>query len=276
MSEQRLIGIDLAWGKKTGTDYYSTDCERSGCAELVWDGCALSLTRLDLLHSMDEIVKWIDPGRGDWVVAVDAPLVVTNKDGQRIADNQASTHYSYPYQASAHSANLKWPGKEHRGGQLLEKLQKRCGQLVESTDHLDGHHLVFETYPHIAMVELFNLDHTIKYKNCKVAQKRKGQRNLASCIREHLCGESADPRLRPGGGLNDLLREPKRELKGQGLKGREDLLDAVVCAYTAAWLDAVSRNHEPGDEVLPLVGLGEVGKGMMITPRVQGIGPLLS
>ena len=59
---RRLIGIDLAWGERNGT----------GCAELVWRGDELELRRIDVLGTLDEIVAWLEPQRGDWVVAVDA------------------------------------------------------------------------------------------------------------------------------------------------------------------------------------------------------------
>ena len=264
MSERRLIGIDLAWGNEGGIGYYSTECEGSGCAELVWDGEDLMLKRLALLHSMDEIVDWIRPDCGDWVVAIDAPLVICNKDGQRPAENQASKFYG-KYHAGADSSNLK---REHRGPQLLRALARRGGELVEQTVAIRGRRLVFETYPHIAMVELFNLDRIFKHKRKPkrtVACRNAEQRRLAEATCENLCSEAADPFLMMNKRLAELLPEPFPDLGGQALKDREDKLDGLICAYTTAWLNA-GRD---------LVGLGKVGEGVMIAPRVQGIGPLL-
>lgn len=274
---RRLIGIDLAWGKETGTDYDSTDCEGSGCAELVWNGNGLTLERPpELLHSMEDIVKWIEPDRGDWVIAVDVPIVIRNEEGRRPAEDEADEYYR-PYDAVPRPSNLNLAvGKSQRGDQLLAQLRKVGGELVESAAHLENQRLVFETYPHIAMVELFGLDRTIKYKasQCQgkggVLCQQKGQRRLADSMREHLCSDSNKPasdkpKLRSNKKLAELLPEPFPDLGGQKLKDREDKLDGLVCAYTAAWLDA------GGD----LVGLGKVGEGVMIAPRVQGIGPLL-
>ena len=252
MSDRRLIGIDLAWSERNGT----------GCVELVWDGDELRLCRVGLCKSMDEIVKWIEPECNDWVVAVDAPLVVHNKAGRRAADARVSELYR-PYEAGAYPTNLKLLGEDHRGGQLLRRLEEYGGDVVECAGHLDGPRLVFETYPHVVMVELFGLDCTIKYKKGRVARKRRGQQELADAIRTHLCGPAASPRLRIGGELDELLREPDPILKGRDLKSREDKLDGLICAYAAAWLDAGR----------PLQGLGEVGAGVMVTPRVRGIGP---
>ena len=77
----------------------------------------------------------------------------------------------------------------------------------------------------------------------------------------HLCAAEDRPRLRVDPILEDLLGEPHEPLRGRALKGREDRLDAVVCAYIAAWLDAGK----------PLQALGEIGKGVVIAPQVRGI-----
>ena len=268
MSERRLIGIDLAWGKKGGTDYCATDCEGSGCAEMAWRGDELELIRLDWLRSMDQIVKWIDPDRGDWVVAVDAPLVIRNETRQRIADKQASTLYSQPYQAGAHPANLNELTRDHRGGQLLKRLKKRHGRLVEESADLKKQKgqkkqsLVFETYPHIVMVELFDLPRTIKYKNLSKGKRSVGLRQLSDAILEHLCSDSANPCLQISDNLKDLLREPGQIPPHAVLDEREGKLDALVCAYMAAWLD----------KGRPMRGLGEVCEGVMITPHLLGVG----
>ena len=263
MSERRLIGIDLAWGTADGGEP-----KHSGCAELVWDGKELELTRVDWIHSIDDIVDWIKPGCDEWVVAVDAPLVIRNETRQRIADKQASKLYTRPYQAGAHSANLNGLGKNHRGGQLLKRLERRDGTLVEEYTVLKEQkkqkkrRLVFETYPHIVMVELFDLPCTIKYKNGSKGKRSAGQRQLTDAIREHLCSGSANPCLRINDNLKDLLREPKQIPPHAVLDEREGNLDALICAYMAAWLD----------KGRPVRGLGEVCEGVMITPHLLGVG----
>ena len=266
MSGRRLIGIDLAWGERNDT----------GCAELVWDGADLTLERFKLLRSMEDIVKWIEPDRGDWVVAADAPIIIRNARGSRPAEQEANKHYGHPFEAGPYPSNLNLPvGKSQRGGKLLARLRKRGGELVESAAHLDGQRLVFETYPHIAMVELFHLHKSVKYKSGWVDnhypteerfdRQLEGQQRLIAHIREHLCSSDACPRLLPSGKLDELLSLPTSSRSRADLKRCEDQLDGLVCAYTAAWLDI------GGD----LVGLGKVGEGVMIAPRAQGIGPML-
>ncbi len=248
---RRLIGVDLAWGERN----------ESGCAELAWRGGELELIRLDVLRSLEEIVGWIEPDRGDWVVAVDAPLVVLNQTGRRRADADVSAKY-WPFHAGAYPTNLTLLGTDHRGGRLWRELEACGAALVERVEDLNEGRLALEMFPHVAMVELFGLERIIKYKKGRVAKRRVGQGELADAIRAHLCAVEARPRLRVDPTLEDLLREPEEPLRGRALKRREDALDAVVCAYVAAWVDAGR----------PLQGLGQVGKGVVIAPQVWGIG----
>ena len=281
--KRRLIGIDLAWGKQNGGEP-----ERSGCAELKWENGALTLSRLDLLGRVEKIVDWIEDEPGDWVVAIDAPLRITNPKGSREAEKQARWCYKeVGMRALPSNLCLKQFGRHYQGRMLRKQLKELGGTLVERVEDLNGGSLFFETYPHVAMVELFNLCVTMKYKkgwirrNCDKKHRRRcqngGQQWLAEEICEHLCSDAAKPkpRLQMNPKLKELLRAPDSDLVGKALKGREDKLDAVVCAYTAAWVDAVSQRQETDDGDLPLVGLGKVGEGVMIAPRLREIGPPL-
>lgn len=151
------------------------------------------------------------------------------------------------------------------GGSLIEHSEgiRRESKIPER--------LVFETYPHPAMVELFGLERTIKYKRVLVSKKSAGQQELAEAIRKHFCAESAQPRLRiddSSGSLQELLRKPDQDLQGIDLDRRGDLLDAVVCAYVAAWVDRGA----------PFRAFGKPGEGVVIVPWVRWmreIGPPL-
>ena len=246
---RRLIGIDLAWSERNGT----------GCVELVEHEGKLKLKQLDLLYSIDEIVKWIQPEVGDWVVAIDAPLVVCNKTRRRKAEKQVGERWG-KFHAFAHSTNWdildRYGSGYHQGGKLLGRLAGCGGKLVEHPADVGSGRLVFETYPHPAMVELFWLDRIIKYKKGRVTKQRAGQQQLVEAIRRCFCGKDADPQLEPNAKLRKLLSEPRPDLKGKELKHREDRLDAVVCAYVAAWVAAGK----------PWSGLGDVGQGVIVVP----------
>ena len=122
--------------------------------------------------------------------------------------------------------------------------------------------MAFETFPHAAMVQLFALERTLKYKRGKAAERRSGQQALAAAIRTHLCAAPAAPRLQLNKPLETLLCTPAAVLRGAALKRREDALDALICAYAAAWADAGK----------PLQALGQAGAGVVIVPQRRGIG----
>lgn len=256
MSGRRLIGIDLAWGEKNG----------SGCVELAWEGRELRLERVDWLRSMDDIVEWIDPQRGEWMIAIDAPLVVRNAVGRRYAEAEIDDRYR-PFEAGAQPSNLTnstLGGKDYRGGRLRRLLEGCGGDLVERSEDVRREsdlpeRFVLETYPHAAMVELFDLEKTFKYKRVRVDKKSAGQQEAAEAIRKHFCAESARPRLvieRSPDSLEELLREPARDLRGADLNRRGDELDALVCAYVAAWVDCGA----------PFRAFGKIGEGVIIVP----------
>lgn len=256
MDKRRLIGIDLAWGPLEGGKPAG-----SGCAELVWKNGKLELTRLCSLGRVKEIVKWIESEPGDWVVAIDAPLLITNSKGSREAEKQVRKCYK-EFRVGAHSSNKKRKqfGEHYQGRKIRECLKELDGTLVERAEDLNGGRSFFETYPHPAMIELFGLDGIIRYKSgkkCLVCCQREGQQQLADEIRKHLCGApKGRPQLFPNELLNGLLCEPEGELQGKALKEREDLLDAVVCAYIAAWVD----------KSLPWHPLGKEKKGVIVVP----------
>ena len=259
MSERRLIGIDLAWGKGK-----PNKPNASGCAELTWADGELWLTRLDLLCKIEDIVEWIEPTRGKWVIAVDAPLVVANDEGRRKAEAEISNVYRR-YDAGAYPTNLG-QDKEHRGVQLRERLRERlkeqAGTLLECADGAGDGNLMIETFPHPTTVELFDLNLIIKYKKkqgMSEEQRRGGQQELADRIRTHFCDRPDGPPLRRDDRLMALLAEPPLTITHAQLKDREDKLDALICAYVAAWADAGRC----------LQRFGAVGEGVMFIPCLR-------
>ena len=245
---RRLIGVALARGEN----------HASGCAELAWQDGELVLKRIDLVRTVDEIARWIEPDRGDWIVAVDAPLVVRNEGGRREADKQAGRSYRR-YGADPYAANLKRLGRDHRGGRLLGALKRHRGRLLENPARTSTRRAVLETSARPAMIELFGLDRAIQYKQGAAPVRRAGQQELASAIREYLCSGKAGPRLQEGGVLSELLHESARSLPDDALRDRGDRLEALICAYAAAWVDARRE----------IQALGTAGEGVTILPNAQ-------
>lgn len=140
------VGIDLAWGPKN----------RTGLAAVAADGRLLASASA---RSDDEIVEWIcahAPQLG--VVAIDAPLVVTNETGRRRCESLIHAAFGR-FDASPHSTNLGKPEfRPPRGAGLAERLGLPLDPALRDR-------VAIEVYPHPAMVGLWRLDLILKYKH---------------------------------------------------------------------------------------------------------------
>ena len=142
------IGVDLAWGVKRPT------------------GLAVSTTSGRLVHvsavrTDEEIVAALAPySQGDCLVAIDAPLIVTNATGNRPAEAALNKDFAR-FDAGAHPANTNKPefAGTPRGAALCQALgldmNPRSGRSRRAV----------EVYPHPATIALFRLGRTLKYKN---------------------------------------------------------------------------------------------------------------
>jgi predicted RNase H-like nuclease len=240
----RFIGLDLAWGERA----------RTGVAAL---DAAGRLVTCASVRADDEIAAFAaEHAPGDCVLAIDAPLIVPNEAGQRVAERLVAERFGR-YAAGAYPAN--------RANPLFNPLPRAlrlAGRLGCETDPASpGRRVAIEVYPHAASVVLFGLDRTLPYKS---RHRRTFEVRVAAFSR--LIGlvevRLADP-LRPA----DCRRW--RELAGLAaaasrpadLERIEDEVDAVICAYLA-WL----WHADPESCWV----LGDVTTGYIVTPRLPG------
>lgn len=221
-----FIGLDLAWSVRNP----------SGGAVVALDGAGGRLTGTALLGDDAEVLAFLDrhaePG---CIVAIDAPLRVPNESGRRPAEAELGAVFGR-YQASAHSTNRARVGDASgsvRGERLVSALEERG--FVHDPRLVAGESVrrVVEVYPHPAMVSLFGLARTLKYKN--KGQDRAILHGAWAELHAHLKAlETAEPPLH---GLDSLLDTDITALRGKSLKNHEDGIDAVFCAYIAlyAW-----------------------------------------
>lgn len=109
-----------------------------------------------------------------------------------------------------------------------------------------------EVYPYAAMVALWNLPKTIKYKRGSVAENRMGLNTL----RTHLSRLSkAEPPLRRSTVLRELLTAELNQLRGGKLTDYEDQLDALFCSYLAYTIHdytrIITRAHQLARPIKP-------------------------
>src|SRR6201987_5659802 len=142
-----FAGVDLAWAGRNPT----------GVAVVDNDGC---LVRATALRDDAAVLAALSPYvQGDCLVAFDAPLVVTNRTGQRPAETALNRDFR-GFEAGAHPANTAKPefADVPRGARLARALDLDMDPRSSATRR------AIEVYPHPATVVLFKLARTLKYK----------------------------------------------------------------------------------------------------------------
>ena len=208
------IGIDLAWGTKNPT----------GLAVLDADG---ALVHLSTVHTDEEIrdalAAYVD---GPCRVGIDAPLIVTNPTGSRVAEQQLNADFR-SFEAGAHPSNTGKP--EFRDGTRGARVAKMLGLDMNPASGRTKR--AIEVYPHPATIVLFGLPKTLKYK-------AKPGRTLDSMRAEllRLMGH-VERVVRTDRTWQALRTRVETATRKVDLRSVEDQVDAVVCAYVALFAD---------------------------------------
>jgi predicted RNase H-like nuclease len=244
----KFIGVDLAWGegKRTGT----------GLCAMTTEGVVGSCR----LQTLDEIVEWMTPHTtNDCLVAIDAPLIIRNPGGQRPCEGLISRCFGR-YEAGTHSSNLTKPW--FRSGGRAKELVERLG--LDNDPYFAPRSAVrsaIEVYPHPALVALFDLPLSLKYKGKGGRTREQRQQEFAklNSLMESLSTHplpAIDVQRSPR--WADLKREIDDAPSGAALDRSEDELDAYVCAYIALyyWTHGHDRCRVVGD----------IATGYIVTP----------
>jgi predicted RNase H-like nuclease len=243
MSRMRVIGIDLAWGEgsdeKLANETGLVAVEPSG--EILDSGWACGIS---------ETVVWIERvATTDTLLMIDAPLVVSNTSGQRLCEKQVGERYMHPWKVGANSTNS---GSERLGGVALLRVLEATGWRYH--DGCDGQppssgRYVAEVFPYTTLVgapELGYDDERPIYKR-RPKSLRSLSMNAFRELRAANCDElirrlatlrTADPPLDLAShDATDALIEEPSPIADDAYKHREDLIDAVLCAWTGRlWL----------------------------------------
>lgn len=243
----RFVGVDLAWGRRNGT----------GVCALDHDGRVISS---GLVGDDDQLCRWLAPHvNADVLIGVDAPLIVSNQTGCRPCESLVNSAFG-GRGAGAHPSNRSMPlfADGGRAWHLARRLKLSTDPRFAPGQ---GVRRIIEVYPHPAIVSLFGLRSSLKYK-AKRGRSLAQRRVQFSLLRGHL--ESLD-RMRPPLQLADstpwqaLQDRIDRAPSHAGMNRAEDELDAYVCAYVAAyyWHWGTARctvfgNHANGYIVTPV------------------------
>lgn len=234
-----FVGIDLAWGERSPTGVAVADS--SG-----------RLVHLGAAGDDADIVAQLRPyTAADSLLAIDAPLVVTNPSGNRPCEAALNRDFR-AFEAGCHPSNTghPWFAAGSRGARLAEALGRPA----------------VEVYPHAATVALFGLPRTLKYK-------QKPGRDVAGLRGELLRLMSLVESLAEAQPALDATRHPEwlrlREsvraaTRKAQLRRAEDPVDAVVCAYVALF-----ATRRPAD----VTTYGDEATGSIVTPTLSRTAP---
>lgn len=247
-----MIGVDLAWGLgRPGRPPNET-----GVVALDLDG---TVTAAGWTCELDETVAWVRDAAGDdCVLFVDAPLLVENATGQRRCETEVGRRYGR-WKVSANSSNLALP---HSAGVALRRRLEPFGWRYD-----DGHDgparsglTMSECYPYTTLVGVAALgyDERPTYKRKPRGVPGADWRAVRAAACDDLVARLAlldEPPLRLGGHpVTAALQDEPSPTDHRAYKHREDLVDAVLAAWTAAaWV-------RRGTEVCQVLG----------DPRVNG------
>ncbi|NUR08243.1 MAG: DUF429 domain-containing protein [Nocardioidaceae bacterium] len=264
-----FVGVDLAWGERRPT----------GLAVLDDAGHLLHVSAVD---TDDAIAAAVAPYvEGDCLVAIDAPLIVTNATGNRPAEAALNKDFAR-FDAGAHPSNT---GRlEFRERPRGARIAARLG--LDTNPRSGRARRAIEVYPHPATVALFRLGRTLKYKN-KPGRDLEQLRSELTVLLGLLEGlASADPPLIVSGPPGDRLsvtpwQSLRTAVEKAGRKAElrvvEDQVDAVVCAYVALFATRQpERTTTYGDFATGYVVTPTLPDDLVPTPRGPRIAPKTS
>lgn len=225
----RFIGLDLAWSARN----------RTGAVVIEGDERAGRVVASALLGDDEQVVRFVRDHAGDdpatpALVAIDAPLRVPNVGGRRCAEAEIGSMFAR-YHAGAHPANRTRlaPNGVVRGEALVERLEALGFAHHPEVAALAPTRQIVEVYPHPAMVSIFELDRIVKYK-ARPALSPEARRTGFHDYHRYLAGlATGQPALY---GADELLDRDLAGLRGAALKGHEDQLDGLMCAYIGHYL----------------------------------------
>jgi len=241
----RFLGLDLAW----------SDRNPSGLAALDEHGRLVDV-RADLRDDA-AILAWVRAQLGNCgVIGLDMPTIVRNATGVRPCERELGAVFRR-HHAAPHPANLRRFPDGGRARRLIDAL--RGAGVVEALDvrARDPRIVALEIFPHPAHVRLFALDRIFAYKKKTrawppvLAEWSRYRAALATLA-------AADPPLLLDARIPDAI-------SARGYKRWDDTLDAISCAYVAAfvWRWGIEPPH--------VRVFGDLDSGYIVVPdRVWG------
>ncbi len=236
MAVTRFLGVDLAWRE----DRPDLPANETGVAVIDSGGRVLDA---GWTRGVERTIDWADAagGHAGALMFVDAPLVVRNDTGQRRCETQLGQRYGR-WKVSANSTNRHSP---RLAGVRFLSLAELSGWRYSDGGHGPpvGGRIVSESYPYATLVGARELGYgterpRYKRKPLRVPTAQWRTERAAAC--DILIGRlsqlaAADPPLvLQSHPVTRQLTEEPSPISDSAYKHREDLIDALLCAWTAS------------------------------------------
>lgn len=205
------------------------------------------------LRAHEDILSWIarNRGRHGCILAVNAPIIVENTGGQRPCDvlmhNHFAAHFVDEYQVN--TVNASHP-------RTMGRALMRMG--FDPDPQAPGDRVI-ETYNQATQILLFELERPIRLKTGPVGARKDAVARFRETLAEMLT--DSVPALNPTRAFDDLLTADLPASNGSRVGEIEEQLEAVLCAYTAAYLDM----RGPED----CAYLGDLRDGYVLIPTTR-------
>jgi predicted RNase H-like nuclease len=215
----RFLGLDLAWAPRHSSG--------GAVLELLDDG--LHLTSSCSLRAHEDILAWIarNRGRDGVTLAVNAPIIVENSGGLRPCDKALNEHFE-TNQVDEYQVNLVNASHPRTIGRAMMRMGFDPNPAAEGDR-------VVETYNQATQVLLFDVDRPIRLKTGPVGARKDAVDRFRETLSDMLF--DANPPLNDSPALNELLNADLPSSNGSRVGELEERLEAVLCAYTAAYLN---------------------------------------
>ena len=266
-----VLGIDASWSSKNASGIALLEVypgqkpkllrvarsseEFGNNADIIsenWLASPTSRGGLNLGEILDETVRC--SGRTPDVIALDIPLSPKPINGRRTADDSISSKYG-----------RKWAGTHTPTGETLSKVSNKIFRQLSSVGYrwINANEAFFsktqkacfiEVYPHPAIIEMLDLDKRLPYKVAKRSNywpnSTASERWIKVALELDKLHSGLATRIK---GINDKILKASEIIKavsrprGVLLKGLEDALDAIVCAWVGSEFLA-GRTEAFGDQ----------------------------
>jgi len=236
MAAARFLGIDLAW-REGSADLAANE---TGVAVIDAGGQILDA---GWTRGVEQTIAWADHavGHDDALMFIDAPLVVRNEASQRSCETQVGHRYGR-WKVSANTTNIHSP--RLAGVRFLSVAERSGWQYSDgSSGPPSGGRFISETYPYTTLVGAAELGYDTERPRYKrkpprvpVAQWRADRAGNCDVLISRLrqLADANPPLVLQSHPVTKELAEKPSPGTDAAYKHREDLIDALLCAWTAS------------------------------------------